>query len=402
VGTSSNQFEAISLVSQYYPGYYYCTSVPTLRLHVLPRGYSVSTTWILTFRLSTSPLTFSPGTFHHLARNTSALRLPSFLKPACNSTGVSSSQTPNNMAEFMFVNLNEPTQNKRREVRKLVRSHVSYMQHSQKRTELGQVQKPTKSRYTDRSVNGWAVLDDGRAGQRSQLKLKAASGLNSGLLAQHQSTLPGSDPIRSPRQLYNEEITAPTKSQHRPRQIQRQPKASTSPTPIPGDEVNAMKESPQTVSTLPIIKSEVYVTSPGGVIVKQEQEDQTDRKWDIVSQHSSGSQSLSSPFTSEWRWEGDESQSTSLPFFFSNLGDPTDELRNRIELSRMSMSSVMVSLLHFTHSIRNREKLIFHRSSPPTPRQSWARIVTECTLCPKDPWRSTCSPAARRTRQPAP
>jgi hypothetical protein len=102
---------------------------------------------------------------------------------------------PINMAEFMFVNLNNPTQNKRREVRKLVRSHVSYMQHSQKRTELGQVQKPSKSRYTDRSVNGWAVLDDSIAARSSQLKVDSASGLNSGLLPQHQSTVPGSSPI---------------------------------------------------------------------------------------------------------------------------------------------------------------------------------------------------------------
>jgi hypothetical protein len=355
VGTSSNQFEA-----QYYPDcLYYCTSVPTYRLHVLPRGYPVSTTWILAFRLSTSPLTFSPGTSTHLARNTSALRLPFFnltLKPACNSTGVSSSQPPSNMAEFMFVNLNEPTQNKRREVRKLVRSHVSYMQHSQKRTELGQVQKPSKSRYTDRSVNGWAVLDDGRAGRHSQLKLKAASGLDSGLLTQHQSTLPGSDPIRSPRQLYNKELPAATKSQRRPRQTQRQPKSSTtSPTPISGDEVNARKESPQAVPTLPTAKSEVYVKSPEVVIVKQEPGYRTDQKWDIVSQDSSLLQSPSSSAIFEWGWAGDEPSYYSFPPSYSNLSDPTDELRNRVELARMSMSSVTVSLLHFTYSIRNRE-----------------------------------------------
>jgi hypothetical protein len=339
--------------------YYYCTSVPTYRLHVLLGGYSFSTTWILTFRLSTSPLTFSPGTFHHLARNTSALRLLSFnltLKPACNSTGVSSSQTPNNMAEFMFVNLNEPTQNKRREVRKLVRSHVSYMQHSQKRLELGQVQKQSKSRYTDRSVNGWAALDEGRAGQLSQRKANAALGLDSGLLAQHQSTLPGSDPIRSPRQLYHKDLPAATKSQRRPRPTQGQPKASPMPpTPILGEQVTAKKESTHSVSTLPIVKSEVYVTSPGGIVAKQEQENQADSKWDIVPQHSSRSQSLSSSSTFEWGWEGDEPPCTSLPFFFSNLGDPTDELRNRIGLSKMSMSSVMVALLQPLPSTSNRK-----------------------------------------------
>jgi hypothetical protein len=253
----------------------------------------------------------------------------------------------------MFVNLNEPTQNKRREVRKLVRSHVSYMQHSQKRLELGQVQKQSRSRYTDRSVNGWAVLDEGRAGQLSQRKANAALGLDSGLLTQHQSTLPGSDPIRSPRQLYNKELPAATKSQRRPRQTQRQPKASPmSLTPILN--VNAKEKPPQAVPTLPAVKSEVYVTSPRGVIVKQEQEDQTDHKWDIVSQHSSLLQSPSSSPTFEWGSAGDELPSTSLPFFFSNLGDPTDELRNRIELSRMSMSSVMVYLLQLLLSTSNR------------------------------------------------
>jgi hypothetical protein len=280
------------------------------------------------------------------------------LKPACNSAGVPSSQTPSNMAEFMFVNLNDPTQNKRREVRKLVRSHVSYMQHSQKKTELGQVQKPSKSRYTDRSVNGWAVLDEGRAGQLSQRKANAAHGLDSGLLAQHQSTLPGSDPIRSPRQLYHKELPAATKSQRRPRQTQRQPKGSpTPPTPILGDEVNAKKESPQAVSILPIVKSEVYMTSPGEVIVKQEQEqeDQRNHKWDIVSQHALRSQSLSSSSKFELGWEGVELPSTPLSFFFSNLGDPTDELRNRIEFSKMSMSSLMVSPPYLILSTSNRK-----------------------------------------------
>jgi hypothetical protein len=263
---------------------------------------------------------------------------------------------PINMAEFMFVNLNNPTQNTRREVRKLVRSHVSYMQHSQKRTELGQVQKPSKSRYTDRSVNGWAVLDDSIAARSSQLKVDSASGLNSGLLPQHQSTVPGSVQVRLPRQMYDKELTATGKSRRRPRQSPRQPKAPATPpaTPVLGDEVNAKQESPQPMSTLPIVKSEDAVTSPKGVVIKQEPEYQMDHRWDIVPQHSSRSQSLSSASTSQWDWESDEPSPKSFAFFFSNLKDPTDELRTRVELSRISLSSVMVSLswLHLSRFSR--------------------------------------------------
>jgi hypothetical protein len=241
----------------------------------------------------------------------------------------------------MFVNLNNPTQNKRREVRKLVRSHVSYMQHSQRRTELGQVQKPSKSRYTDRSVNGWAVLDDSIAA-RSSLQVNSASGLHSGLLPQHQSTPPGPVQVRSPRQMYKQEPPAAGKSRRRPRQSPRQPKAPATPPPTPvlDDEVNAKQESPQPRSTLSIVKSEAAVTVPEDVVIKQEPED---HRWDIVPQHSSRSHSLSSSSASNRHWKYDESLSSSPPPLYFNLGDPTDELRNQIELSGLSMSSVMVS-----------------------------------------------------------
>jgi hypothetical protein len=111
------------------------------------------------------------------------------------------------MAEFMFVNLNDPTQNKRRGVRKLVRSHVSCVQHSQKRIELGDVRKQSQSRYTDRSVNAWELLDDSKAGQLSQLSANAASDVDSSLLTQHHTTLPGLGPIRCLRQVPTESIT---------------------------------------------------------------------------------------------------------------------------------------------------------------------------------------------------
>ena len=249
-----------------------------------------------------------------------------------------------NMAEFMFVNLNNPTQNKRREVRKLVRSHVSYIQHSQKRTELGQVQKPSKSRYTDRSVNGWAVLDDSRAAHPSQINVNAASGLVSSLLPQHQSTVPDSAQTRSPRQLYSNDLTVVGKSRRRPKQSQCQSKAPpTPPTPILGDEVNTKKESPHAVSTLPTVKSETTATSPEGVFIKQELDHETDHKLDIVSEHSSRSQSLSSSSTFQLGWESLEPASNSLPPLYFSLRDPTDELREGIELSELSMSSVMVS-----------------------------------------------------------
>jgi hypothetical protein len=255
------------------------------------------------------------------------------------------------MAVFMFVNLNNPTQNKHREVRKLVRSHVSYMQHSQKRTDLGQIQKPSKSRHNDRSVNGWAVLDDNsRAARSSQLKVNAASDLDSGLLPQHQSTLPGSVQARSPRQMYDKKLTTAGKTRGRPRQSQRQPKASPTPQPIPivDEEVNTKPESPQAVSTLPNVKSETAAASPEEFPIKQEMEHETDHKWDIVSQHSSQSQSLSPSSTrSKWGgWEGDRSSSKSLPpLYYFSLGDPTDELRNRVELSGIGLSSALVSSL---------------------------------------------------------
>jgi len=248
------------------------------------------------------------------------------------------------MAEFMFVNLNNPTQNKRREVRKLVRSHVSHVQHSLKRTELGQVQKPSKSRYVDRSINGWAVFDDGKAGQQSQMKISAAFGLAPRPLVQHESTLPDSGPTRSPRQLYYQELPATDKSRHRTKQGQRQPEASpASPIPILGTEVNVKEESPQVVvSTLSTVKCETAATSPEGVFVKQELDHETDGILDIVSEHSSRSQSLSSSSAFQRGWEGDKPASDSFTTLYSSLGDPTDELRNLIELAGIGLSSALV------------------------------------------------------------
>ena len=248
----------------------------------------------------------------------------------------------------MFVNLNDPTQNKQREVRKLVRSHVSYIQHSQKRTELGQVQKQSKSRYTDRSVNGWAVLNDfTRAGQSSQLKTDAASGVDPGLIAQHQTALPDSGPNRYPRQLYSEELPPVGKSRRRPRRARCQPKASpTPPTQILDADADtgsyANKDSPPAVSIVPTVKSETAVTSPDMFPMKQESEHETDRKWDTVSQHSAQSQITSSPSITGLGWVGHQRLSSSSPPLYPSLGDPTDELRNRIELSGLSLSSVKV------------------------------------------------------------
>ena len=247
------------------------------------------------------------------------------------------------MAEFMFVNLNDPSQNKRNGVRKLVRSHVSHMQHSQKRIELGQIQKQTKYKHTNRSVNGWMVLDDSRSSHLSQRNAKAASCVDSTLPIQCQSTSPGIDPVRRPRQLYKGELAAPGGIRRRSGRDQCQPKASpTPPTPIFDDDASANEDSVEGVSTLPAAKSELAVTRPEGIIVNQAAENQTDHKWDIVSQHSSQLGCLSSSSTPGWSWELDESSSASIPHPYSSLGDPTDELRNWIELLRICLPSVMV------------------------------------------------------------
>jgi hypothetical protein len=252
-----------------------------------------------------------------------------------------------NMAEFMFVNLNDPTQNKRREVRKLVRSHVSYMQHSQRRIELGQVEKQPKPRHTG-SINGWAVLDDSRASHSSERKANATSGFDSrlvperNLLLQHKSVLPGADPVRYPRQLYNKELVATVKNRRHPRRNQRQLKTSpTLPTPTPDDGANVCKDSPRAVSTPPTVKSETIVRSPKQVIIKREPEYEADHERDIVSQRSS--RSLSSSSTSGRDRKSDQPLDSSLPPLYSSLEDPTDELRIQIELSRTSLPSIMVS-----------------------------------------------------------
>jgi hypothetical protein len=260
-----------------------------------------------------------------------------------------SSTALSNMAEFMFVNLNNPTQNKRREVRKLVRSHVSYIQHSQKRTELGQVQKPSKSRYTDRSVNGWAVLDDRRAGHLSQRKSNTPSGVTP-----HQSISPGADPIRIPRQLYNDDLPAVGSLRRCSRQSQGQPRNPPAPpTPMPTDEVNAKKESPQAVSTLPKVKSETAVTTtPERVIIKQEPGYETDQRRDIISQHSSPSLRSASTFGRDG--EDDQLPYYPFPLLHPSLGDPTDELRIRIEVLRVSLPSIMVLSLRLHSPGRNR------------------------------------------------
>jgi hypothetical protein len=238
------------------------------------------------------------------------------------------------MAEFMFVNLSDPTQNKRRGVRKLVRSHVSCVQHSQKRIELGDVRKQSQSRYTDRSVNAWELLDDSKAGQLSQLSANAASDVDSSLLTQHHTTLPGLGPIRCLRQVSNKELTAAGNSRRRPRRNQCLPKASPAPpTPILDGEGRGKKGSLQAVSRLfPAVKSETGVMSPDRILIRQEPEYETDYKWDTVSQHSL-----------RWGWEDDEPSFSSFPPFYSSLDDPTDEVRIWVELSRISLPSVLVS-----------------------------------------------------------
>jgi hypothetical protein len=248
----------------------------------------------------------------------------------------------------MFVNLNNPTQNKRREVRKLVRSHVSYMQHSQKRTELGQVQKPSKSRYTDRSVNGWAVLNDRKAGHLSQRKSNAPSGVTP-----HQPISPGADAIRIPRQLYNDDLPAVGSLRRCSRQSQGQPRNPLAPpTPMPTNEANAKKESPQAVSTLPKVKSETTVTTtPERVIIKQEPGYEMDQIRDIISQHYSPS--LQSSSTSGRDGEGDQLPYYPFPLLHPSLGDPTDELRIRIEVLRVSLPSIMVLSLRLHSPGRN-------------------------------------------------
>jgi hypothetical protein len=117
------------------------------------------------------------------------------------------------------------------------------------------------------------------------------------------------------------------------------------PTPFFDDEAGANEDPAEEVSTPPTAKSESAVTSPAGIIVNQAAENQTDHKWDIVSQHSSQLEGLSSSSMPGWSSELDEPSSASYLHLCSSLGDPTDELRARIELSRISLPSVMVSLL---------------------------------------------------------
>ena len=118
--------------------------------------------------------------------------------------------------------------------------------------------------------------------------------------------------------------------------------------------------------TLPTVKSETAAASPGEILIKQEMEHETDGNWDIVSQHSSRSLSLSSSSTECGRWEDDKPSSKSLqPLYYFSLGDPTNELRNRIELSGIGLSSALVSSLPPRSLNLQQSKL----TSPGFPRQ---------------------------------
>jgi hypothetical protein len=62
------------------------------------------------------------------------------------------------MVEFQFVNYNDPAQNKSTDVRRFIRSHISHFQHEQKRTELGRALRKHRPRYHERSIDAWKVV----------------------------------------------------------------------------------------------------------------------------------------------------------------------------------------------------------------------------------------------------
>jgi hypothetical protein len=236
------------------------------------------------------------------------------------------------MVEFQFVNYNDPAQNKSTDVRRFIRSHISHFQHEQKRTELGRALRKHRPRKHERSIDAW----------------KLASGPYH--TTRHPSTLPTSsasnnvsniDTDRESQDMLSLAIT--TTRQHT---VLAQ-----------GPEAQSHALSPSAYSSKDLVKDLMPATAEPSC---QDSRSHTKPEYNIKAEEGVSNR------TSEEKAVHDVCPQTSLqhttpsgscaavserritPYrsvpqlVFEHLRDPTDELRNWVEVQRISVSSLTV------------------------------------------------------------
>jgi hypothetical protein len=237
------------------------------------------------------------------------------------------------MVEFQFVNYNDPAQNKSTDVRRFIRSHISHFQHEQKRTELGRASRKHRPRYYERSIDAWKVASGANHATRHPSTLPAPSASNN---VSDISVDRGSQDTLS---------LAITNTRHDMVLAQR-PKAQSHALPPSAD------PSKDLITDLMPVTAEPSCQEYGSLM---KTEDSIKAEEAGVSNQTSGMNAMHDmrPQTSlqNANPSGSYAAVSERPItpyrnvpqlFFENLRDPTDELRNWVEVQRISVSSLTV------------------------------------------------------------
>jgi hypothetical protein len=237
------------------------------------------------------------------------------------------------MVEFQFVNYNDPAQNKKADVRRFIRSHISHFQHEQKRTELGRALRKQRPRYYERSIDAWKVASEPCHTTRHPSTLPASSASNN---ASDIDVDRGSQDMLGP---------AITNTQHDTVLTQR-PEAQS-----PALSLGACS-SKDLVRDLTPATAEPLCQESGSLPktednIKAEEADFSNQIFRKNAMHDVCPQtSLQCANPSGYCAAVTEGRITpyrSVPqVLFENLRDPTDELRNWVEVQRISVSSLTV------------------------------------------------------------
>jgi hypothetical protein len=237
------------------------------------------------------------------------------------------------MVEFQFVNYNDPAQNKSADVRRFIRSHISHFQHEQKRTELGRALRKHRPRYHERSIDAWEV----------------ASGPHH--TTRHPPTLPTSSAsdnvsdITVDRGSQDTLGLAITNTRHdtvlaqRPKSQSHAPPPSADPSKDLITDLMPVTAEPSCQDSRRLMKTEDDI--------KAEEAGVSNRTCGENAMHDVRPQTFLQRANPSGSYAA-VSERHITPYrnvpqlFFENLRDPTDELRNWVEVQRISVSSLTV------------------------------------------------------------
>jgi hypothetical protein len=232
------------------------------------------------------------------------------------------------MVEFQFVNYNDSAQTKSTAVRRFVRSHISHYQHEQKRTELGRAIRKHKPRYYAHSIDAW----------------KPVSGPD------HNMRGPSTPPVSSVSSVASTVDTNRT-SQN----IVDKPVSTTRDDEgVQCLEAQSQASAPIGSSSKDIVQDLVPATADPSSLHSgshAKTEDNIKAEETGVPNQTSGEKAMHDVCPQTSRQYANPSGSCAAHFapyrsvpqlHFEHLRDPTDELRNWVEVQRISLSSLTV------------------------------------------------------------